>query len=933
MYCYVFRHSLNVGLYSHRNLRIAIAEKCSIGGKVKMIARPKFGCLSFGLPVFFLVLALMSSNLSAAGDASNLVRITVTTKAEADLLPRGLDITGSKPGEWVDAVVTDEQIADLNSRGLFVQLLHKDVEQLLREAQEYYPTWSEFQTDLHAIVNGNPTICTMDTIGYSYELYPIQVVKLSDNVGIDEDEPEVLYTGLTHAREWPSLVVSMFILDSLTSAYGTDLLVTALVDDREIYFIPCINPDGYIYTRDDGHDWRKNRRPFPEWGTTGVDLNRNYAGSTDGHPEGEWGTTIGNLTHDPDGSTYCGPAPFSELETSLERDFILSRDFCAGLTFHTSGELVLWQWAYGTYSPPNEAYVAAIGTGIANLITQEDGTGTYLPQSSSSLYPTAGDATDWVYGHCHYLKGADFLFFTVEMGDSYQPPTYNLPQIVRENFDGAFYLLEQAGTIRSDLTPRVIPPVLEPLGTSSTGDYTIEWSEVNLSANPEYWQIDELTNLSIITDDVEGSTSRWDVYGFSVSTSRAHSGSKSFKSTYQHEIADGLTSVHPYYVQENDSLTFWTWYDIEIDGDGFGWDYGYAEVSLDGRKFDILAMYTGQSGGWVREAFSLEDYVGKSVFFRFRYTTDGAVLEEGFYVDDIYPIPFYNTITTLSTTETGASYQVSGQSTGTYHYRVRGSNSEWNWCDYSTIEPVTVANENAGDLAGLVTDSVGGDPLSGVLVELLDGSTVVGTDLTDNGNYTFAGINAGTYDVRASAEFYETKTISDVQIEAQQVETLDIALAANWGSVTGVVTNSVTSQTVSGVTVEIKQDLSVVGADVTDIDGIYHVDSLIAGTYDLAATHIEYETAVHPGLTVSARETLNQNLSMSPLAVCGDANGSEEVDIDDVVYLIGYIFSGGPAPSPLWTGDADCSGEIDIDDVVYLINYIFTGGQPPCALC
>jgi len=64
--------------------------------------------------------------------------------------------------------------------------------------------------------------------------------------------------------------------------------------------------------------------------------------------------------------------------------------------------------------------------------------------------------------------------------------------------------------------------------------------------------------------------------------------------------------------------------------------------------------------------------------------------------------------------------------------------------------------------------------------------------------------------------------------------------------------------------------------------------------------------------------------------VCGDADGSGAVDIDDVVYLIAYIFSGGPAPDPLASGDADCAGGIDIDDVVYLISYIFTGGSAPC---
>jgi hypothetical protein len=64
--------------------------------------------------------------------------------------------------------------------------------------------------------------------------------------------------------------------------------------------------------------------------------------------------------------------------------------------------------------------------------------------------------------------------------------------------------------------------------------------------------------------------------------------------------------------------------------------------------------------------------------------------------------------------------------------------------------------------------------------------------------------------------------------------------------------------------------------------------------------------------------------------LCGDCDGSGEVDIDDVVYLITYIFASGPPPDPLEKGDADWSGAVDIDDVVYLIYYIFAGGPPPC---
>ncbi len=63
---------------------------------------------------------------------------------------------------------------------------------------------------------------------------------------------------------------------------------------------------------------------------------------------------------------------------------------------------------------------------------------------------------------------------------------------------------------------------------------------------------------------------------------------------------------------------------------------------------------------------------------------------------------------------------------------------------------------------------------------------------------------------------------------------------------------------------------------------------------------------------------------------CGDADGSGGIDIDDAVFLVAYIFTGGPAPEPLPAGDADCTGGVDIDDVVYLIAYIFAGGNEPC---
>ncbi|MCC6961907.1 MAG: SBBP repeat-containing protein [candidate division Zixibacteria bacterium] len=71
----------------------------------------------------------------------------------------------------------------------------------------------------------------------------------------------------------------------------------------------------------------------------------------------------------------------------------------------------------------------------------------------------------------------------------------------------------------------------------------------------------------------------------------------------------------------------------------------------------------------------------------------------------------------------------------------------------------------------------------------------------------------------------------------------------------------------------------------------------------------------------------------TPCYVCGDADGSAAVSISDAVYLINYIFAGGPAPSPVLAGDADCTASVSISDAVYLINYIFGGGPQPCSAC
>jgi len=126
-----------------------------------------------------------------------------------------------------------------------------------------------------------------------------------------------------------------------------------------------------------------------------------------------------------------------------------------------------------------------------------------------------------------------------------------------------------------------------------------------------------------------------------------------------------MTTKYPVPISSGMKLHFWCWYSIANNR-----DCAFVEVSKDGRKYDLLGKFTGYSGGWCYYEYSLSNYVGKSIFIRFRYTTNNPPLA-GFYVDDIYPVANFGTVTTLSSSITNNYFQINGRPPGTYYYRVK----------------------------------------------------------------------------------------------------------------------------------------------------------------------------------------------------------------------------------------------------------------------
>ena len=178
-------------------------------------------------------------------------------------------------------------------------------------------------------------------------------VKISDNVGTDEDEPEVLFIGQHHAREHITVEMTLYILHLLADNYGADQQITDLVNSREIYIIFSTNPDGSEYDVATGsyRSWRKNRQPNAGSSYIGTDLNRNY-----GY---KWGC-CGGSSGFPSSDTYRGASAFSAPETQRIRDFINSRvvggkqQIRTSITFHSYAKLVLWPYGYTYTDVPSD---------------------------------------------------------------------------------------------------------------------------------------------------------------------------------------------------------------------------------------------------------------------------------------------------------------------------------------------------------------------------------------------------------------------------------------------------------------------------------------------------------------------------------------------------------------------------------------------------
>lgn len=366
------------------------------------------------------------------------------------------DIAAYRSGEYLDLVVSDRELPVYNQRhpGLIITQTEERLKANLSSRFRDIPGYRTYQQVMQELMNLQaqyPSLMTTEVIGegwgaeysqsypaYSAFNHQIWAVKISANVNQEEDEPAIYFCGAHHAREPISVEVSMAILIYLLENYNTDPFVTNLLNTTQIWIVPLVNPDGHKVVLDQTDVWwRKNIRDnnnnhsidTDEWGAgdDGVDINRNYGYN--------WGYI--SASDNINSVTYHGPGPFSEPETQAFKNFLESKRFIAGISYHTYGQYVLYPFGYmkNLYAP-DVVELEALATAVAGVISGQNG-GYYDPMPSWELYPVSGGLDDWAYGTLGTFA------YTIEMAEEFIPTAAYVPQIVQNNLNAALLFLSR----------------------------------------------------------------------------------------------------------------------------------------------------------------------------------------------------------------------------------------------------------------------------------------------------------------------------------------------------------------------------------------------------------------------------------------------------------------------------------------------------------
>lgn len=659
------------------------------------------------------------------------VKISLEGKEIGQLAQTGIDVTEGhyKAGVFLETDLSDAEIVAVEAAGFELTKIIDDVSAFYREraeaemgativrnpADEFpipenweygsmggFYTYDQVMEKLDFMAATWPNLITqkqaINPLQPSIEGRPIWYVKISDNPNETEDEPQVLYTSLIHAREGIGVQQMIYYMLWLLENYETNPTAKMIVDNTEMFFVPVVNPDGYLYNQQTnpsgGGMWRKNRRNNGG-GTFGVDINRNF-----GY---KWGYDNNGSSGSPSSETYRGTAGFSEPETDNLRQFAEAHNFKIALNYHSYSNLLLYPWGWTDVPCPDDAIFAA----HAALMTRDNNYTT--GPGSTTIYPTNGGSDDYMYGDTEN-KNAIFAY-TPELGsfsDGFWPSINRIIPLCQENMIQNVYAALLSGSYGklTDMTETIIGGQnfyfhfnLQRLGFGESDNWQVsiepldEWivgtgnpvsvgalemmesvnDSIQISMNPSilsgevfrfllkldngsFVQTDTITKMYGVTtiafEDDATDLQNWNPGNWGITTSSFISAPSSISDSpfgnYPNNANNMITLTPAVTIPETSyaNLSFWAKWDIEA-----GWDYvqlllkpsgAFTWTPLEGKytkaggsnQLPGQPLYDGTSA-WVKEEIDLTAYAGNEIQLRFQLVSDGSVTGEGFFFDDI----------------------------------------------------------------------------------------------------------------------------------------------------------------------------------------------------------------------------------------------------------------------------------------------------------
>jgi hypothetical protein len=462
--------------------------------------------MKFYLPAIVIIIFVLITSSSNAQMKYHRVTAEITPEKLEALFNSGLEVDhfGYENKKNFTAEVSDEDLILFKKNNIKVSYIVEDLEKNLEKFNKEvdrlasstgsknakiavttpanfalgsyggYFTFAELQAILDQMRSLYPNlISAKSSIGTSIEGRPVFMIKISDNPDIDEAEPEMFFNAVHHAREPMSMSQLIFFMWHILENYNTDKDIKTLVNSTELYIIPCVNPDGYVYNQgtnpSGGGMWRKNRRNNGN-GTYGVDPNRNYAY--------KWGYDNTGSSPTTSSDTYRGTGPFSEPETQIIRDFCNTHSFSLSFDFHSYGNYCIHPYGYVATNPnPELPIFQQMGT----FFVADNGFTSGNAQQTVN-YTSNGGGDDWKYGE--QTTKSKIYSFTPEVGpaaEGFYPASSRIIPICNTTIEmnkKAF----KVGSFFAKLTTTATT------GLSSTNG-TINYSIQNFSVKPATYTV------------------------------------------------------------------------------------------------------------------------------------------------------------------------------------------------------------------------------------------------------------------------------------------------------------------------------------------------------------------------------------------------------------------------------------------------------------